>query len=65
MKLGRKKWLIWITMLIIIGFIYSYYNQQPRIETVLYKEVTDSIESEALIIRDEKVIYSNNHGKVD
>lgn len=65
MKLGRKKWLIWLTMLIIIGFIYSYYNQQPKIETVLYKEITDSIESEALIIRDEKVIDSNNHGKVD
>lgn len=65
MKLGRKKWLILIIMMFIIGFMYSYYKHQPRIETVLYGEVIDSIESEALIIRDEVVVFSDNYGKVD
>ncbi|MFW6381901.1 MAG: HlyD family efflux transporter periplasmic adaptor subunit [Bacillota bacterium] len=65
MGLGKKKWLILIMMFIIIGFIYSYYNQQPKFETVLYGEVTDSIEAEAVIIRDEEIVYSNNHGKVN
>lgn len=65
MGLGKKKWLILIMMFIIIGFIYSYYIQQPKFETVLYGEVTDSIEAEAVIIRDEEIVYSNNHGKVN
>ena len=64
MKLGKKKWILLLLIMIIIGIILGYYNQKPNFESALYGEVIDSVESEALVIRDEKVIYSDDNGSV-
>ncbi|MBF8437630.1 hypothetical protein I0Q91_11090 [Halanaerobiaceae bacterium Z-7014] len=64
MKLGKKKWLLLILIMMIIGVILGYYNQKPNFESALYGEVIDSVESRALVIRDEEVIYSNSNGTI-
>lgn len=62
MKLKKKKWILLILVMIVIGMIIAYYNQKPKFESALYGEVVDSVESEALIIRDEKVVLSDSNG---
>lgn len=62
MKLKKKKWILLILVMIVIGMIIAYYNQKPKFESALYGEVVDSVESEALIIRDEKVVLSDSIG---
>ena len=64
MKLGKKKWILFILIMIVIGAILGYYNQKPNFESALYGEVIDSVESRALIIRDEEVIYSDINGSI-
>ncbi len=64
MKLGKKKWILFILIMIIIGAILGYYNQKPNFESALYGEVIDSVESRALVIRDEEVIYSDINGSI-
>lgn len=64
MKSVKMKWLLLILVMILIGIIFSYYSQKPNFQPALYGEVIDSIESEALIIRDEKVIYADNDGVI-
>ena len=62
MKSKKKKWILLILVMIVIGMIIAYYNQKPKFESALYGEVVDSVESEALIIRDEKVVLSDSNG---
>lgn len=61
----RSKYIIFLIFLFVLALIIGYWNShQPNMETALYGEVIDSLKSEAVIIREEKLYFSSYSGVV-
>ncbi|MGM0419581.1 MAG: HlyD family efflux transporter periplasmic adaptor subunit [Bacillota bacterium] len=61
----RRKFIIFIIFLFVLAFSIGYWNShQPNLETALYGEVIDSFNSEAVIIREERIYSSSYSGVV-